>query len=221
MCRFFRCGKIYLTGRISSTGNGRILAVDGGAEIAIANDTRSDLSTGRILNNDIEGKISITDLAKNTWTEYGRNDTKSMSLAAYEKYLKLTDAYKADFEKLGDTQKVSYLNLTDAQREEYANPQTTDARRTEILGTPTEDQINEAKIASGEAIGHNSGATPSGSYAVKDDLRYNWTIGEDTTTTVDYRMETKSLFWGGLQYGDSTSKLAEKENLGAVLQAHK
>ena len=205
-------GKIYLTGRISSTGNGRILAVDGGAEITITNNAKADLSVGKILNNDIEGKISITDLAKSTWTEYGRTATNSMSIAAYEKYLTLNDAYKADFAKLTDTQKVSYLNLTDTLRAEYADPQTTDARRAEILGVPTQEQIDEAKIVSSAAIGHGNGATPSGSYAVKDDLRYNWTIGEDTSTTIDYKMETQSLFWGGLQYGDSTSKLAAKEN---------
>ena len=205
-------GKIYLTGRISSTGNGRILAVDGGAEISITNNAKADLSVGKILNNDIEGKISITDLAKSTWTEYGRTATNSMSIAAYEKYLTLNDAYKADFAKLTDTQKVSYLNLTDTLRAEYADPQTTDARRAEILGVPTQKQIDEAKIVSSAAIGHSNGATPSGSYAVKDDLRYNWTIGEDTSTTIDYKMETQSLFWGGLQYGDSTSKLAAKEN---------
>ncbi len=207
-----RGGKIYLTGRISSTGNGRILAVDGGAEISITNNTKADLSAGKILNNDIEGKISITDLAKSTWTEYDRNGTNSMSIAAYEKYLTLTDAYKADFAKLNDTQKVSYLNLSDIQRAEYANPQTTDARRAEILGTPTEAQINEAKIVSGGSIGHNNGATPSASYAVKDDLRYNWTEGEDTSITRYYRLETSSLFWGGLKYGDNTSELAKLES---------
>ena len=68
-------GRIYLTGRISSTGNGRILAVNGGADIAITNHTKANLTTGRILNHDIEGRITITDLAKDTWTEYSRSGT--------------------------------------------------------------------------------------------------------------------------------------------------
>ena len=68
-------GKIYLTGRISSTGNGKILAADGGAEIAITNATSADLATGTILNNDIEGKIVITDLARDLMTEYSRSAT--------------------------------------------------------------------------------------------------------------------------------------------------
>ncbi len=68
-------GRIYLTGRISSTGNGRILAANGGADIAITNHTKANLTTGRILNHDIEGRITITDLAKDTWTEYSRSGT--------------------------------------------------------------------------------------------------------------------------------------------------
>ena len=90
-----RGGKIYLTGRISSTGNGKILATDSGAQISITNATSADLTTGKIINNNLAGTISITDLAKNTWTEYSRTATNSMSLAAYEKYLKLTDGQKA------------------------------------------------------------------------------------------------------------------------------
>ena len=204
-------GKVYLTGRISSTGNGRILAVDGGAEIAITNNTKATLSTGKILNNDIEGNISITDLAKKTWTEYSRTGTKSMSISAYEKYLGLSDAYKADFAKLNDRQKVSYLNLTDAQRAMFANPELTDAQRAGILGNPTEAQISEAKIETAAAIGHNQGAAPSGSYSVQNDLRYNWTEGEDYTEMKYYRVETSTLFWGALEIGTGTSELAMYE----------
>ncbi len=76
-------GKIYLTGRISSTGNGRVLAMDGGADISITNRTSADLTTGKILNNDIEGKVTITDVAKNTWTEYTRSAIKSLSMTDY------------------------------------------------------------------------------------------------------------------------------------------
>ena len=85
-------GKIYLTGRISSTGNGRVLAMDGGAEISIQNASSGDLTTGKILNNNIEGKITITDLANNIWTEYTRSAIKSMSIADYTKKLKDPDA---------------------------------------------------------------------------------------------------------------------------------
>ena len=77
-------GRIYLTGRISSTGDGRILAMDGGAEIAIHNGGSLDLNVGGILNNDIEGKITITDLARDTWTEYTHDAIRTIT--DYSKY---------------------------------------------------------------------------------------------------------------------------------------
>ena len=89
-------GRIYLTGRISSTGNGRILAVNGGADIAITNHTKANLTTGRILNNDIEGRITITDLAKDIWTEYSRSGT--VTIDEYSKRLRESadlEQYKA------------------------------------------------------------------------------------------------------------------------------
>ena len=80
-------GQIYLTGRISSTGNGRILAADGGADISISNNCWAyDLDVGKVLNNNIEGKITITDLAKDTWTEYTRSATKTIE--NYSRYAK-------------------------------------------------------------------------------------------------------------------------------------
>ena len=81
-----RGGKVYLTGRISSTGNGRILAADGGADISVTNNSAYGLEVGKVLNNNIEGKITVTDLAKDTWTEYTRSATKTIE--NYSKYAK-------------------------------------------------------------------------------------------------------------------------------------
>ena len=72
-------GRIYLTGRISSTGNGRILAASGGADISVTNRTGLDMQVGKVLNNNIEGKITITDLANDTWTEYTTSSTKTIN----------------------------------------------------------------------------------------------------------------------------------------------
>ena len=57
-------GKIYLTGRISNTGGGKILAADGAANINVDNKTSYDLETRLMDTGDREGLISITDLAK-------------------------------------------------------------------------------------------------------------------------------------------------------------
>ena len=64
-------GKIYITGALSSTGSGKLLAMDGTANIAI-DTTNADrnLRVNKITNKDITGLISIKDTQKNTLTEY-------------------------------------------------------------------------------------------------------------------------------------------------------
>ena len=62
-------GKIYLTGRISSTGNGKIICLDGVSNISVNNTTKYDLQLGDLMTHDVQGFVSITDTAKNTLTE--------------------------------------------------------------------------------------------------------------------------------------------------------
>jgi hypothetical protein len=66
-------GKVQLTGRIISTGNGKITAVDGAAEISITNETALDLRVGEIHNKNSAGKIIIHDELTKTTTEYTRD----------------------------------------------------------------------------------------------------------------------------------------------------
>ncbi|MBO5590564.1 MAG: hypothetical protein J5923_04925 [Acidaminococcaceae bacterium] len=79
-------GKIYLTGKIASTGDGRILAADGAADITVTNETALDMNVGNVLNNQREGVITIADTANDTWTEYKRGQTRSIT--GYANYLK-------------------------------------------------------------------------------------------------------------------------------------
>ena len=73
-------GKIYITGALSSTGNGRLLAMDGTANIAIDTTTADrNLRVNKITNKDITGLISIKDTQKNTLTEY-TTDGQKMSV---------------------------------------------------------------------------------------------------------------------------------------------
>jgi len=72
-------GKIYLTGKIAGTGNGRILAADGAAIITVTNETALDMNVGKVLNNQREGVITIADTAKDTWTEYRRGQTRTIT----------------------------------------------------------------------------------------------------------------------------------------------
>ena len=73
-------GKIYITGALSSTGSGKLLAMDGTANIAI-DTTKADrnLRVNQITNKDITGLISIKDTQKNTLTEY-TTDGQKMSV---------------------------------------------------------------------------------------------------------------------------------------------
>ena len=62
-------GRIYLTGRISSTGGGKIICLDGANDITVTNDRNYTLQLGDLVNNDVSGLVSITDTAKGTVTE--------------------------------------------------------------------------------------------------------------------------------------------------------
>ena len=68
-------GKIYLTGRISSTGNGKIICLDGASDINVTNNINYDLKVGNLTTNDVQGLISIRDTAKNTLTEITKDKT--------------------------------------------------------------------------------------------------------------------------------------------------
>lgn len=73
-------GKIYITGALSSTGSGKLLAMDGTANIAIdTTNADRDLRVNKITNKDITGLISIKDTQKNTLTEY-TTDGQKMSV---------------------------------------------------------------------------------------------------------------------------------------------
>ena len=78
-------GKVILTGNISSTGNGKIFAADGAAEIGITNHTDKVLQTGKLINNDIDGQIIITDTATDTRTTYTRGNKETIT--NYSRYV--------------------------------------------------------------------------------------------------------------------------------------
>ena len=78
-------GKVYLSGRISSTGRGKIIAVDGGADISIVNGSEATLNVGKVFNNDIQGLISITDTNLNKQVQY--TNTGTTTIDNYSSYL--------------------------------------------------------------------------------------------------------------------------------------
>ena len=72
-------GKIYLNGAITSTGNGRILAMDGAANVIIdlskvTEENERKLVLSDIKVNNVDGLISIRDTSKKLLTEYAKHD---------------------------------------------------------------------------------------------------------------------------------------------------
>lgn len=68
-------GKIYLTGAVSSTGNGRLLAMNGTADVSLdlskaTEANQRDLNVSDIKINDVAGLISIRDTAQSKQTTY-------------------------------------------------------------------------------------------------------------------------------------------------------
>lgn len=74
-------GKVYITGNISSTGGGRIMAMDGTADININTSAiDKDVVVNTITNNDINGLVSITDKQLGQVTEYMNGQTRTYNI---------------------------------------------------------------------------------------------------------------------------------------------
>lgn len=78
-------GKIYLSGRISSTGNGKIVALDGAYDISVTNNTNTALQVGKLISNKNVDLISIADSSNNRLTEYTRSRTVVKDLTNWDK----------------------------------------------------------------------------------------------------------------------------------------
>lgn len=128
-------GQVYLTGRISSTGSGSIKVLDGAYDINVTNNTDTDLQLGKLVSNNVDGLISITDTGKNTITEITRNQTV-----------------------------VKYLS-------------------------------GNVKSTSGSAIDE---------YNPQSDLRYNWTTGQEVSTSTTYEQTIKAGLWGAVETVNTT-----------------
>ena len=134
-------GQVYLTGRISSTGSGSIKVLDGAYDISVNNNTTTDLQLGKLVSNDVSGLISITDTAKNTLTEFTRDQTVVKDLTTLDD---------------GDYK---------------------------VLSTGGSSNV----------------------YNPKEDLRYNWTTGQEVTTKEEYSNTIKAGLWGAVETMDKTA----------------
>ncbi len=121
-------GSIYLAGRISSTGNGQILAADGGADITIVNNTGKELNVGKILNNDLQGTITITDTAQNKQTVYTKDETTVIN--NYTDYLKASEAEKVNYLQTSETDANASYQVQEGLRYNWTEGTTTGTKAT-------------------------------------------------------------------------------------------
>lgn len=128
-------GQVYLTGRISSTGSGSIKVLDGAYDINVTNSTDADLQLGKLISNNVDGLISITDTGKQEITEITRNQTV------------------------------------------------------------VKDLSGNVKSTSGSAIDK---------YNPQSGLRYNWTTGQEVSTSKTYEQTIKAGLWGAVETVNTT-----------------
>ncbi|MBO4790098.1 MAG: hypothetical protein J5492_03705, partial [Oxalobacter sp.] len=164
-------GKVYLSGRILSTGKGRIYAIDGGADISIKNQSNVAMSMGKVQNNNIDGVIEITDTLKNTRTTYTRNSTTTLDLNDYQAWMEADDAGKAKLvkvDKASNTYKpkdyVRY-NWTDGTQTTTKTTFFTDKTKfLSILKTDETTISSEEKTAQQSKISYKGEPLPQGSF---------------------------------------------------------
>lgn len=63
-------GRINIVGAVASTGNGKLVALDGGASVTIKNDTDVNLKVGSVNVDKVNGQITITDTTKKLGNGY-------------------------------------------------------------------------------------------------------------------------------------------------------
>ncbi len=71
-------GKVYLAGRISSTGNGKIVVSDGKSNIDITNNSSVDMNVGKVNSTQGGGFIQIADTEQDKLTEYSSGQTRTI-----------------------------------------------------------------------------------------------------------------------------------------------
>ena len=96
-------GQVYLTGRISSTGNGQIICLDGVSNISVKNGTDYDLKLGQMTTHEVTGLVSIRDTVRNTLTKITNGQSVTTKLDANGKTNADDSVTKTSFNKYGET----------------------------------------------------------------------------------------------------------------------
>ena len=146
-------GRIYLTaGKIASTGGGKLIALDGGANINIDNlttDNDKTLKIGSINADRVEGKITIVDKLKGTTTEYTRSNTGDSTKYQPKEGLmyiwtqgttnQVVDSYRNEFDSkwfgLDKDEKTNLVNSVDKVLDKHEEGEERDTLAGDVINT--------------------------------------------------------------------------------------
>ena len=186
-------GKIYITGAVSSTGNGRILAMDGTPNITIdTSKVNKNLHVNQITNKDITGLISIKDTQKNKLTEYttdGKNITKketSLNKGNAGTPTTSTISGSSTTYKPADDMSISWTGGTAGDKKVIEWQYKKDFVGWGLIkyGT-TEDFVKDSGVEAGKT------ETSSSSISGDDPLGQGMIIGTNTNSGKNYTVSTK------------------------------
>ena len=159
-------GKVYITGRISSTGSGEIFCLDGTYNIDVKNDSNYLLQTGKLVVNDVAGQVKITDTNQNTVTTITRNDDGTLN---------------TKFQKIYKDQPYAERNVLDTAHGQYYDWQDI----AEEDGGGTVGWLQPHAVDKYDV-----------SYKPQSGLRYNWTNGYYEAQKKTYRKQWYNARWG-------------------------
>lgn len=174
-------GQVYLTGRISSTGGGSIKVLDGAYDITVKNDTATDLQLGKLVSNNADGLIRITDTYANTITDFTRDKTvtqvwdadthqyvtsESGASSSYQpeeglRYNWTTGTNTATTAKYEKTIKAGLWGAVDVNNETFLKEYTNET-------TMVESDSDTTNKKNGEYIGKVEGLTEEESNSIED-----------------------------------------------------
>ena len=115
-------GQVYLTGRISSTGSGKINVLDGAYDISVTNNTDTDLQLGKLISNNVSGLISIADTGTKTLTEFTRNQTVTKDMTKI-------DSETGDYQITGTSGASGVYNPEEGLRYNWTTGQETTTKK--------------------------------------------------------------------------------------------
>lgn len=186
-------GNISISGNIMSTGNGKILAMDGTYNIKVNNTTDRDLQLGNLMASNVSGKITINDTAKGTKTEYTKN---SYSVT---EHVQVTDSSNQNIDKLITTEYTKdgytvYDHSAETRTAYTASGYTViDYKNLTTDGQPT---VTSYEANDDYVWDYTYNTVAASQYNPLANIRYNWNYGTYTASKEFKEHKYEANWWG-------------------------